>query len=194
MASVATMTGTSNCGCGTASPSGGLGVGGCGCIGAFATFNHLPSAGSDDCQTGAPGCLAAESVITLSNGSQKRADEVCEGDKIIGRAPTGEPREQLISDILHFDQNLVRVKFGFSEILCSDSHPFFLEDGRIMLAPCLDPGDKIVAENGETVEVISVTRIGTGPVVGWKCSPDENFFYNGVLNHNKTRVVDAPYF
>ncbi len=167
------------------------GSGDCGCIGGFATFNHLPSALDDDCQTGGPGCLFVDQIVTLSDGTKKRVDEVLNGDKIMGLDAERKLCEQEISEVTEYEQNLVKVKLTTTEIICSDSHPFFLDDGRTMLAPCLDPGDRLMAENGQVVEVISVTGIGSGPVVGWQCSPHKNFLFAGVLHHNKTRIATA---
>jgi hypothetical protein len=82
------------------------------------------------------------------------------------------------------------VKFTSNEIICSESHPFFIAGGGTLRAPCLEPGDLLLAENGETIEVVRIKRLGKGAVVGWQCSPDSNFFVSGVLNHNKSQVTE----
>lgn len=168
-----------------------MGLGGCDCYPGFGGTNSLPFPGQDDdCSTsGGTGCLAPSTEITLADGSVKLAGEIADGDKVLGLTPDQKVREQTIHSVSKYEEELLSVKFATSEIICSDSHPFFTADGGTLRAPCLDPGDLLLAENGETIEVLSVKRLGKGTVVGWQCTPDSNFFASGVLNHNKSAIA-----
>ncbi len=178
---------------GVLTPAAGLGNSDtCNCPGGFATFNALPSPTTDDCIITTSGCLVVSVEITLANGSKKRAEEVVDGDVIVGRSEDGVLREQVVGGVTLYEQPLVIVKTTAGDIHCSDSHPLFLDSGQTILAPCLDPGDRLLTQDGSTVEVIAVTPNGQGQVVGWQCLPDRNFFVDGILHHNKWQPIQQP--
>ncbi|MBS1703660.1 MAG: hypothetical protein JST12_18500 [Armatimonadetes bacterium] len=185
-------------GCGGASggnptPASGLGQSDvCICPGGIAGYNVLPSPNSDDCIITSSGCLVASVEIRLADGSLKLAEDVSDGDVLLGRSDEGEVRKQVVSGVTVLEQPLVVIKTSRGEIHCSDSHPLFLDMGGTVLAPCLDPGDKLLTEDGSDVEVISVSPNGFGKVVGWQCLPDRNFFVDGVLHHNKWHIIAQP--
>lgn len=175
-------------------PTGGNGGGsgsGNSCPGGVAGPNKLPTTGGcSECMPAGSFCIAADQVIGLADGSQKLAGELTPSDQLIGQTKAGELRVQSISNIQKSEEVMVHIVLARGEIRCSESHPIYLENGNTMMAKCIDPGDRLFSNDSEPAEVQSVKKLEPATVVSWQCSPDENFFVDGILHHNKTKVAD----
>lgn len=95
-------------------------------------------------------CLAPETMVSMGDGSLKRADEVAQGDRVLGwDEQTDTLAVSTVRDV--WDNGVVpiwtvRTQEG-REVKVTDEHPFLTPDGW-KFAKDLQPGDKVKAAFG----------------------------------------------
>ena len=115
----------------------------------------------------------------------KLACEIRAGDILVGLDSDGRRAPQRVVDVFGGLQPARRVIHAVGEFIASESHKIFLGDGSVVTVASLQPGQHLLGESGESIEIAAVFDIGTCPVFGWNCEPDHVFFAGGLLHHNK---------
>jgi hypothetical protein len=100
------------------------------------------------------GCLAADSMILMSDGSQKRIDEVMIGEKVIAN-PSSEQLTVVNVWTGSEDKPCFRFSAGELTILVTGDHPMITDSG-LRKASLVTLQDKLLTENGY-VEITSIT-------------------------------------
>ncbi|HEX3075784.1 MAG TPA: Hint domain-containing protein [Lachnospiraceae bacterium] len=101
------------------------------------------------------GCLAADSMILMSDGSRKRIDEVKIGEKVIAN-PSGEQLTVVNVWTGSEDKPCFRFTAGECTILVTGDHPMITDSG-LRKASQVTLQDKLLTENGY-VEITSISE------------------------------------
>jgi hypothetical protein len=128
------------------------------------------------------GCPDPSMRITLANGSTIRAGELKVGMKVLAvHETTKELGSYPITNIKIQQAIKFRIRFDDGkEIICSDLHRFYLEDGDTLIRACkLNVGMRL----GKST-ITAIDYVGAGEVVSFEVEDAHTYFMEGVLSHN----------
>jgi len=173
--------------------------GGGGCYGGGTCYagagNGLPS---PDCvaylATGAfCGCLAGSELVNLWDGTTKPASEIRDGDLLLGFDASGERAPQAVSRAYAMVQPCLEIAHERGTLVCSMTHVLIDASGQQVTASGLcEDEHRLLAEDGESVAILSLRQVGALEVFGWTCEPDHVFVAAGLVHHNKAGLL-APF-
>lgn len=137
---------------------------------------------------GGGGCLCADVLVTMADGSTKRAAEIKVDDLILGMDGDAGHSIQTVTTVNSSRQPCYDVLLSDgSTIGASATHKWFTSRG-LMHTPSLEPNTELVQIDGEAVTVVSIVPIGSQVVHWWNCDPNHCYFAGGVLHHNATAL------
>ncbi len=144
------------------------------------------------CYDGRNGCVSWHSTISTPGG-EVRAREIEPGDLVTSLGPDGSLGMSRVIAVRHARSSTmlaVTISDG-RELWVTPDHPVGVPGGRFLAAGRLQPGDTIRTGDAD-MAVVRIDRRRGDRVVDLTVEPDENFFANGVLVHNKTVISPPP--
>lgn len=177
--------------------------------GTFPCDNSCPGCGSPGFPSGITpyGCLTSDTLIQLSDGSNKLISELKVGESLKSLKITEVPQdtelyenwsvnslldiesssEEIISIKIIENQPIYKIKFEETELKSSDSHLHIVgRDGiwKIRKTTELKIGDIFVTSDNKEVEINEIEEFGTDDVYMLTVSGNHLYYANGILTHN----------
>jgi RHS repeat-associated protein len=134
--------------------------------GAAAAARHADDAG-DAARAGsrAPCSFDGDTEVLMADGSTKPIEDVQVGDRVRAAAPeTGERGIRRVTAVQSHEDRLSDLELeGGGRVTTTEDHPFWnATDGQWQETQDLDPGDELLAADGDPVRVSSLDGSGTG--------------------------------
>ncbi len=142
-----------------------------------------------------PFCVPSGTKISLADLSEKNVEDICVGDKVASCVTNGlETKENEVLEVYtrEYEGELVVIELDNGSVLkLTPNHRVYLFDLGWMRADEIQPQDMLYTYDSEYPEVVwreTIKDISKehfrGTVYNFHCTPDENYFANGVLVHN----------
>ncbi len=147
------------------------------------TETTYSSAGGDG---GGGGCFSPETLVTMSDGTEKEIRDIAIGDSVLGADENGNLTQNRVTKVfIHDGGNDTLLLNGI--IVVTGIHPIKTNRGWVE-AQLLRIGDTLYTTNSTTV-VSSIVKGKRIPVVyNLEVDPTHTYFAGGILVHNKLDI------
>ena len=131
-------------------------------------------------------CFTGDTLITLADGSGRRIADMQVGDIVRTQHGVGTVAKVFEHEATQYR----RLMFGPSVLDVTDEHPLFHpETERWVAAKLFQIGDTAQRVDGPTTLTEIAGVVGVVPVYNLHVEPDETYYANGILVHNKTPPI-----
>ena len=138
------------------------------------------------------GCPDPDTLILLSDGSQKRAGDLQVGDVVrTQHEDTLEWGEHKITYVEIKGSEKLVLTFDNLEFICSTSHKFYVEGKGWTSVNQMEIGDFVIGLE-ESHKLLEVNDSSYGDVVVIQVEDAHTYISEGLLSHNKTIAVPDP--
>jgi len=126
-------------------------------------------------------CFAADTEITMADGSRKPITAIKTGDRVMGfdrDAPLAPAKPAVVKDLMLTQE---RELLWVNATQVTPGHPFLMASGVMVPARAIKLGDKLVGSSGEEVLVSKIGPVtGTAKVYNFSLEGADGYIANGV--------------